>query len=101
MPLCKRKKQVGREKLAQILTGSKSKELKKFSYDKTVYYGRLNVFRKSEIERMIDQLFEMGYIKAVGGFILWWHSRRKGKLRSNKRCLFRSRFKGDRNFEKS
>lgn len=63
----KLKFRVGIEKLAQILAGSKSKELKKFGYDTSPYFAKLNVFRKSEIERMIDQLVEMEYFKIVGG----------------------------------
>jgi len=63
----KLKFRVGTEKLAQILAGSKSKELKKFGYDTGPYFAKLNAFRKSEIERMIEQLFEMEYFKIVGG----------------------------------
>jgi ATP-dependent DNA helicase RecQ len=63
----KLKYRVGTEKLAQILAGSKSKELKKFNYDKSPYFARLNVFRKSEIVRMIEQLVEMEFFKIVGG----------------------------------
>jgi len=64
---CKLKNRVGKEKLAQILAGSKAQEIKKFNYDKSAYYAKLVVFRKSEIERMIDQLLEMEYFKFVGG----------------------------------
>jgi ATP-dependent DNA helicase RecQ len=58
---------VGRGKLAQILKGSKAKDIMKFGYNKNIYYGRLAVFRQIEIEAMIDQLHEMGYLKVVGG----------------------------------
>jgi len=58
---------VGREKLARILAGSKAQEIKKFNYDKSIYYAKLAEFRKSEIEGMIDQLLEMEYFKIVGG----------------------------------
>jgi len=58
---------VGREKLAQILHGSKAQDILKFNHDKNVYYGRLAVVRQNDIEDMIGQLIEMGYIKVIGG----------------------------------
>jgi len=58
---------VGREKLAQILHGSKAQDILKFHHDKNVYYGRLAVIRQGNIEEMIGQLAEMGYIKMIGG----------------------------------
>jgi len=58
---------VGREKTAQILKGSKAKDIQHFGYDKSLYYGRLAVFSLVEIKKMIDQLLEMGYLKMIGG----------------------------------
>jgi ATP-dependent DNA helicase RecQ len=58
---------VGREKLAQILHGSKAQDILKFHHDKNVYYGRLDAVKQSDIETMIGQLIEMGYIKVIGG----------------------------------
>ena len=58
---------VGREKVAQILHGSKAKEILKFHHDNNVYYGRLAAVRQNDIENMIGQLIEMGYIKVIGG----------------------------------
>ena len=58
---------VGREKLAQILQGSQAKDIQKYHYDRNIYYGRLAVFRKQEIEGLIDQLTQGGYLKFVGG----------------------------------
>ncbi|MFA5874720.1 MAG: RecQ family ATP-dependent DNA helicase, partial [Anaerolineales bacterium] len=58
---------VGREKLAQILHGSKAQDILKFHHDKNVYYGRLAVIKQYDIEEMIGQLIEMGYIKIIGG----------------------------------
>ncbi len=58
---------VGREKLAQILHGSKAQDILKFHHDKNVYYGRLAVVKQNDIEAMIGQLIEMGYIKMIGG----------------------------------
>ncbi|MDQ3007172.1 MAG: RecQ family ATP-dependent DNA helicase, partial [Chloroflexota bacterium] len=57
---------VGREKLAQILAGSKAQEIKKYNYDKSAFYAKLTEFRKGEIKRMIGQLLEMEYFKIIG-----------------------------------
>ncbi|NIO40119.1 MAG: hypothetical protein GTO41_07955, partial [Burkholderiales bacterium] len=58
---------IGRTKLAQILQGSRAKEIKQFDYDQNPYYGRLAVFTQKEIRGLIDQLIEQGYLKTVGG----------------------------------
>jgi DNA-binding CsgD family transcriptional regulator len=58
---------VGREKIIQILRGSKAQEILKFGYDKNVYYGRLAVYSQAKIKKMIDQLCQSGYLKVVGG----------------------------------
>ncbi|MDO8754940.1 MAG: helix-turn-helix domain-containing protein [Anaerolineales bacterium] len=58
---------VGREKLAQILHGSQAQDILKFQHDKNIYYGRLAVVKQNDIEEMIGQLIEMGYIKSIGG----------------------------------
>jgi uncharacterized protein YpbB len=58
---------VGREKLAQILKGSRAKDMLQFNYDQTTYYGRLAVFSLQEIEGLIGQLVEQGHLKVIGG----------------------------------
>ncbi|HLE53568.1 MAG TPA: RecQ family ATP-dependent DNA helicase, partial [Anaerolineales bacterium] len=58
---------VGREKLAQILKGSRAVDIKKFHYDQNTYYGRLAVFRQWEIEELVEQLIQLGYLKVIGG----------------------------------
>jgi ATP-dependent DNA helicase RecQ len=58
---------VGRDKLAQILHGSKAQEIKKFRHDRNIYYGRLAAVRQSDIAQAIEQLVETGYIKVIGG----------------------------------
>ncbi len=60
-------RQVGREKLAQILKGSKAKDILKFHYDRHVYYAKLAALKQSEIEEMIGQLVSLGYFKIIGG----------------------------------
>ena len=58
---------VGREKLAQILHGSKAQDILKFHHDQNGYYGRLAAVKQSDIEDLIGQLAELGYLKMVGG----------------------------------
>lgn len=59
--------EVGREKLAQILKGSRAKGVAQREYQQHIYYSRLEVFALSEIEEMIGQLIAQGYLRAVGG----------------------------------
>ncbi|MDP3186771.1 MAG: ATP-dependent DNA helicase RecQ, partial [Anaerolineales bacterium] len=58
---------VGREKLAQILKGSKARDILQFHYDKHVYYAKLAALKQSQIEEMIKQLVSLGYFKIIGG----------------------------------
>jgi ATP-dependent DNA helicase RecQ len=58
---------VGREKLAQMLKGSKAKDMQQFGYDKTPYYGRLAQLTMETIVDSIEQLRAQGYFKIVGG----------------------------------
>lgn len=58
---------VGRVKLAQILHGSKAQDILNFHHDKNIYYGRLAAVKQSDIEGLIGQLAEMGYVKMIGG----------------------------------
>jgi ATP-dependent DNA helicase RecQ len=58
---------VGRGKLAQILKGSKSKELQRLNYEQSAYYAKFAVLRKIEIEELIGQLIDLDYLKIVGG----------------------------------
>ena len=60
-------RQVGREKLAQILKGSKAKDILRFHYDKHVYYAKLAAIQQNQIEEMIQELISLGYFKVVGG----------------------------------
>jgi len=58
---------VGREKLAQILKGSKAQDIQKFHYDRHVYYGKLAAIKQSQIEEMISEMSRLGYLKKIGG----------------------------------
>jgi ATP-dependent DNA helicase RecQ len=57
---------VGREKLAQILHGSKAQDIRRFHHDRNPYYGKLAAVRQADIEAVITQLIEKGYLKMRG-----------------------------------
>ena len=59
--------QVGRTRLAEVLKGSKAKDIARLGYDKHTYYGRLAAFQRREIGAMIDQLIRQEYLKVIGG----------------------------------
>ena len=61
------KVKVGREKILQILTGSKSQDILKFHHDKNIYYARLSTAKKKDVEDLLMQLIDKGYIKGIGG----------------------------------
>lgn len=58
---------VGREKVAQILKGSRAKEIIARGYDRSPYYGRLADLTLKEIQGLIGQLVGGGLLKVVGG----------------------------------
>jgi len=58
---------VGKEKLAQILKGSKAQDILKYHYDRNANYAKLAVFRQSEIKGLIEQLVNLGHLKVIGG----------------------------------
>ncbi|HNT53794.1 MAG TPA: RecQ family ATP-dependent DNA helicase [Anaerolineaceae bacterium] len=58
---------VGKEKIVQILRGSKAKDISQFGYDRSTYYGRLADLPASELKQVLDQLLEMKYLKVIGG----------------------------------
>ncbi len=58
---------VGREKLAQILHGSRARDIRRFHHDRNPYYGQLAAVPQKDIEAIIAQLMEAGYLKTVGG----------------------------------
>ena len=58
---------VGKGKLTQILHGSKAQDILKLFYDRNVNYAKLAALKQSDIEGLVEQLVEMGYLKVVGG----------------------------------
>ncbi|ACV60976.1 ATP-dependent DNA helicase, RecQ family [Desulfofarcimen acetoxidans DSM 771] len=57
---------VGRSKLADILKGSKAKDIISFSYDKVPCYGQMSSFNRNKIMRLIDSLLGDGYLMQQG-----------------------------------
>ncbi|MBI5305868.1 MAG: RecQ family ATP-dependent DNA helicase [Chloroflexi bacterium] len=60
-------RQVGTQKLAQILHGSHAQEILQFGYTRHKFYGKLADYRVGEIENVIEQLLKQGYLKTIGG----------------------------------
>ena len=57
-------RKIGKGKLADILKGSKAKDVQIFV--KSSFYGKLAALRKTDLENLIQQLFDDGYLKQVG-----------------------------------
>jgi ATP-dependent DNA helicase RecQ len=57
---------IGKTKLAQLLKGSAAKDMQRFEYDRARNYGKFAALKKFEIEALLDQLIESGYVKQVG-----------------------------------
>ena len=60
------KREVGRARLVEILTGSKAKSIFKFGWNKNKYYGRLQQYTHNQCREAIDQLLKWRYLKLVG-----------------------------------
>ncbi|HQU36045.1 MAG TPA: RecQ family ATP-dependent DNA helicase [Anaerolineales bacterium] len=58
---------VGRTKLAQILKGSKARDIQQFHYDKNTYYGKLAALKQKDMEDLILELVSLGYFEVIGG----------------------------------
>jgi ATP-dependent DNA helicase RecQ len=58
---------VGRAKLAQILHGSRAREILLYHHNRNPHYAKLAAVQQGEIETLIGQLVERGLIKAIGG----------------------------------
>ena len=57
---------IGKTKLAQLLKGSAAKDMQRSGYDQARNYGKFTALKLYEIEALIDQLIESGYVKQVG-----------------------------------
>jgi ATP-dependent DNA helicase RecQ len=61
------KPKVGREKIIQIVKGSKANDIVKFGYDKVIHYGKLPMFPAPKLQNLIEQMIGLEYLKAIGG----------------------------------
>lgn len=58
---------LGRGKLAQLLNGAKTADMRQFGYDRSEPYGKLSDLPQKVIVNLIDQLISEGFIRLVGG----------------------------------
>lgn len=58
-------RKLGKGKLADILKGSRAKDVQSFA--KSPYFGKLIGMRRAALDSLIQQLFDDGYLKQVGG----------------------------------
>ena len=58
---------IGKVKLAQILCGSKSKQIIDSNLQYSPYYGRLDIMDQTEIIELLDSLMSGGYLKRSSG----------------------------------
>lgn len=61
------KREAGRSRLAGVLTGSKSKDIVKFGWQRVKNYGRLQHYSQIQCRECIDQLLKLRYLKLIGG----------------------------------
>ncbi len=58
---------VGRNRLAQLLTGSRAQEMQQFGYDRHKFYGKLSGLSQRQLLGLIDALIETRYVRLSGG----------------------------------
>ncbi|MCB0213385.1 MAG: RecQ family ATP-dependent DNA helicase [Anaerolineae bacterium] len=58
---------VGRNRLAQLLNGSKSQKMLQFGYAKHKFYGKLTMLSQPQIMHIIDELMRLRFIRLAGG----------------------------------
>ncbi|MFQ5824582.1 MAG: RecQ family ATP-dependent DNA helicase [bacterium] len=73
------KREVGRSRLVEILTGSKAKPIFEFGWHRTKHYGKLQQFTQSQCRDFVDQLLKQRYVKLVGSDYPILHLTPKGE----------------------
>ncbi|MFQ5614518.1 MAG: RecQ family ATP-dependent DNA helicase [Anaerolineae bacterium] len=58
---------VGRNRLSQILKGSRARQVKGFGYDRHKFYGKLEHLSRQQVTGLIDALISGGYLRLGGG----------------------------------
>jgi ATP-dependent DNA helicase RecQ len=59
--------EVGRSRLAEVLKGSRARGITQYGYDRHKHYAKLADFTLNQIQHLIDQLVNVGYLKVIGG----------------------------------
>ncbi len=59
------KREVGRSRMVEVLTGSKAKDVLKFGWHKTKHYGRLQHYTQAQCKDFVDQLLKERYLKLI------------------------------------
>lgn len=72
--------EVGRERLAELVQGAKTREMRQFGYERNPYYGKLSTRTRKDIRYMIDELIKQGYLKQVGSDRPVLHLTPKGRI---------------------
>ncbi|MFQ6113872.1 MAG: RecQ family ATP-dependent DNA helicase, partial [bacterium] len=73
------KREVGRSRLVEILTGSKAQPIFEFGWHKAKHYGRLQQLTQSRCRDFVDQLLKQRYLKIVGSDYPILHLTPKGE----------------------
>lgn len=58
---------VGKSKLCLMLKGSRSKQMMRFGYDRSIYFARLRSWPAAKIDALVAELIGGGYLKQAGG----------------------------------
>lgn len=59
------KREVGRSRLADVLTGSRAKKIFEFGWHKVKQYGRLQHYTQAQCKEFVDQLLKQRYLKLI------------------------------------
>lgn len=59
------KREVGRSRLVEVLTGSRAKEIFQFGWHRAKHYGRLQHYTQGQCRDFVDQLLTQRYLKLV------------------------------------
>lgn len=59
------KREVGRSRLVEVLTGSRAKNIFEYGWDKTKHYGRLQHYTQTQCKDYVDQLLKQRYLKLI------------------------------------
>lgn len=58
---------IGRSRLAQLLNGSRAREMQQFGYERHKFYGKLSSLSQRQVVELIDAMIETRYLYLSGG----------------------------------